>query len=121
MIEPNVLIGIPALILGMMLMWAFRRYVFVLHGSVTQHLGAAMFWVNVRSSGRSIWWDFFGGFDLGNSSNWIWNLIGLYVSYHALKALHMLIPSTYRSQYNLLTAAFYPYRMWRRIDDDDHG
>lgn len=121
MIEPNVLTGIPALILGVMLMWAFRRYVFVLRGSVTQHLGAAMFWVNVRSSGRSIWWDLFGGFDLGNSSNWVWNLIGLYVSYHALKALHMLIPETDRGHHNLFTAAFYPYRMWRRLDDDGHG
>ena len=121
MIEPNVLTGIPALILGVMLMWAFRRYATTTCGTVTQHLGAAMFWVNVQTSGRSLWWDFFNGFDLGNTSNWMWNLIGLYVSYHALKALHMLIPAKDRESYNLLTAAFYPYRMWRRLDDDDHG
>tara|TARA_R110000744_G_scaffold326330_2_gene432083 strand:- start:745 stop:1110 length:366 start_codon:yes stop_codon:yes gene_type:complete len=121
MMEWNVLIGVPALILGFMLMWAFRRYALVLRGNVTQHLGAALFWVNVRSSGRSVWWDFFNGFDLGNSSNWIWNLIGLYVSYHAMKTLHMLIPASDRPRYNLFTAVFYPYRMWRRLDDNDHG
>jgi len=120
MIEWNVLLGIPALVLGIILMWAFRRYMFVLRGSITQHLGAALFWVNARSSGRSIWWDFFYGFDMGNSSNWIWNLIGLYVSYHSMKALHMLIPARDRASYNIFTAAFYPYRLWRRLDDNDH-
>ena len=119
MFELNALLAIPGLILGGLLMWAFRRYALTLHGTITQHFGAAMFWVNVTVTGRSIWWDFFVGFGFGNVSNWVWNLIGLYVSYHALKALYLLIPTYARDNYNLITCVFYPYRLRRKLNDDE--
>lgn len=118
-LEPNVITGIPALFLGLLLMRAFAPYAFVIHGSAVRHLGAALFWMATRSVCRSVWWDFFHGFGFGNSSNWIWNLMGVYATYHALRGFYLLVPIAERKNYNILTVAFYPRRLWRRMHGDD--
>ena len=108
MMEPNVIAGFPALVLGILVMIAFRKYAFTWSGSAVGHLGAALFWLAMRSVGRSVWWDGFYGFGLGNSSNWFWNVIGIYACMHALYGVLMLLDAKERAQYNVLTIAFYP-------------
>ena len=119
MLEWNVIAGIPALVLGLMVMRAFAPYALKLTGTSTVHLGAALFWLSARGVGRSIWWDVFVGFGLGNSSNWIWNLMSIYATYHALKGFHLLLSPEERRHYSLLTVAFYPHRLWRRVHGED--
>lgn len=106
--QPNIIAGIPAMVLGVLVMVAFRKYAFTWNGSAVAHLGAALFWLATRSVCRSVWWDVFVGFGLGNSSNWVWNLIGIYACMHALYGLLMLLDKNERDKYNIFTIAFYP-------------
>ena len=116
-LQPNVLTGLPAIVLGVLVMIAFRSYAFTPKGTAVAHLGAALFWLTGRSVGRSVWWDVFVGFDFGNSSNWIWNLLGMIACYHALRGFQLLLPPQERDDFNLFTVAFYPKRFWRRLRD----
>ena len=124
-LQPNILTGGPAIVMGCLLMIAFRNYAFVMvqrHvASSVSYLGAALFWLAARSVGRSVWWDFFGGFGLGNASNWIWNLMGILACYCALKGFHLLLPTSERWRYTIWTVAFYPRRIWRRLHDENEG
>ena len=94
--------------LGILVMIAFKKYAFTWKGSAVAHLGAALFWLATRSVGRSIWWDVFVGFGFGNSSNWIWNLVGIYACVQALYGLLMLLDPEERKEFNIVTVAFYP-------------
>jgi len=114
MIEPNVLTSIPANVLGVLVMIAFSRYALRLSGSATMHLGAALFWFAARGVGRSVWWDSFEGFSFGNAANWVWNMVGLYAAYHALLGFKKLLPVFEQQFYSIVTAPFYPRRLWRR-------
>lgn len=119
LLQPNLITGWPAIILGFLVMRAFWPYAFQLRMTAVGHLGAALFWLTGRSVGRSIWWDVFEGFGLGISTNWIWNALGIIACYHALKGFYLLLPDADRGDYNMLTAAFYPRRLWRRLRDKD--
>lgn len=114
----SVVLSLPAYAISLMLIWAFRKYVFTIKGTVTQHLGAAMFWFSVQALGRDIWWDVFKGFDMGLVSNWWWRFLATFAAFHALKALHLLIPLEDRHKWSVFTAWAYPYRLWRRLADD---
>ncbi|MFC6585945.1 hypothetical protein ACFQDZ_00795 [Sulfitobacter pacificus] len=118
-VAPNVVTGVLSLIFGLLVMRTFAPYAFRVRGHATVHLGAALFWLAARGVGRSVWWDFFQGFDLGNSSNWFWNLMSLYATYHALRGFLLLLGPEEREDYNILTVAFYPRRLWKRIHGDD--
>jgi len=113
--QPNVLAGIPAMALGILVMIAFKKYAFTWQGSAVEHLGAALFWLATRSVGRSVWWDVFVGFGLGNSSNWFWNVIGVCACCHALYGLLMLLDPKERKNFNIITVAFYPKVLRRRF------
>ena len=119
MIDLHFLITAPALLISLSLCVAFRRYAWVYRGNATRHLGAAMFWLNFAIVGRSLWWDLAHGFGLGIASNAIWAAIVAYGSLHALKALHLLLPPEDQQAWNLFTVAFYPYRLWRRLEEND--
>jgi|GEM_PF-3182008 len=121
-IPANVITGVAAVLMGVLGMITFRRYIFVLRGSATAHLGAALFWLMFRAIGRSVWWDFFYGFGLSNSSNWVWNLIAIYALWHALSGFRMSLRPEDREYYNFLTVAFYPRRcalLFKLRRDDD--
>jgi len=107
-LQPNIITGLPAMALALLIMVAFRSYALTWNDRAVAHLGAALFWLSTRSLGRSVWWDVFHGFDFGNPSNWIWNLIGIYACYHALHGFRMLIPARERDKFNIITVAFYP-------------
>ncbi len=110
---------IVALVINMLLMWAFRAYATRGRDRAVAHLGCFVFWVCLRAAGRSIWWDGFTGFGLGNPSNVIWHLMMIYAGYHGLMGFYLLIPAAERKKYNLLTAAFYPRNPLRRVHSDN--
>lgn len=114
----SLVLNLPAYAISMMLIWAFRRYVFTRNGTPTEHLGASLFWFNAQALGRDIWWDVFGGFDMGLVSNWWWRSIATLAAFHALKALYLLIQKEERHKWSVLTAWAYPHRLWRRLSDD---
>lgn len=125
-LDPNVVTGYGSLALGVLVLYAFRSYAVVWRRkTATPHLGAAIWWLVMRSVCRSIWWDFFQGFDLGNSSNWMWNLMGIYACWHGLRGFYLALPAKYRKRYNILTAPFYPKRLenlfFLRGGKDDKG
>lgn len=108
LLQPNVITGLPAIVLALLIMVAFRGYAFTWNATAVAHLGAALFWLSARSFGRSVWWDLFHGFDMGNTSNWVWNLIGIYACCHALHGFRMLLPVKERDKWNIMTVSFYP-------------
>jgi hypothetical protein len=119
MIEINQMTGIPAVLLGTLVMVAFRHYSYRTGGQATAHLGAAIFWMAFQFVARSVWWDVFNGFGLGNPSNVVWNAFAAYAAYRALRGMTLLIPEEDQGKYNIFTVAFYPRRLWRRMHGDD--
>jgi hypothetical protein len=119
MIELNQMTGIPALIVGILVMVSFRHYALRFCGPANIHFGIAIFWMAFQFVARSVWWDWFNGFGLGNPSNVVWNAFAWYAGYQALKGYMLLIPPQDRNNYNILTVAFYPHRLWRKMHGED--
>ena len=116
-LQPNVITGLIAGALSVLMMVAFRGYALTWSNRTVDHLGAALFWLATQALGRAVWWDLFGGFGLGETANWFWNLMAIYACYHALKGFYLLIPVNERARYNILTAPFYPRNLWRSLRD----
>ena len=117
--QPNVITGLPRQFIFLLVLIAFRSYALRRPVGATAYIGTGMFWIVFSSFGRSVWWDIFMGFGLGNQSNVIWNSIGLLGGVAALHGFLLLLPKEDQDKYNILTVAFYPRRLWRRLDRKD--
>jgi len=115
-LQPNVISSGAAMVMGVLVMIATRRFWFVWRGSATEHVGAALFWISAVNVSRSLWWDFGGGFGLGIGYNLAFNMMVLVAFTHALHGIVLLLPEAERKNYNILTVAFYPRKLRIRRD-----
>ena len=118
--EPHAAVGLILGVFGVLVMIAFRAHAITRKGTAVAHLGAALFWLSALTVGRMIWWDVFQGFGLGIQTNLFWNTLGLIALLHALRGFHALLPDEDRKNFNIITAVFYPRRLWWKLRAGSH-
>lgn len=108
-----------------LVMWAFRRHALSLEHNALYDIVAGIFWLASSMLLRGAWWDglpfvmgreefraFYGG---GTWPNIIFHLMIVAASLRLLRGFWLMIPDDEREDYTVLTAAFYPRRIWLKL------
>lgn len=116
--------GIIAILMLMLLIYGFRRYVKRPRTAPIDFLGTGIWILALLQLARLVWWDILpDAFDLNwhrdysitsKHVNWIFNLLICVGVWYKLHGYWQLVEERAPGQYNTFTAVFYPKRlkMW---------
>ncbi len=116
-----------SLLLMVLVMIAFRRSAFNFNGQAIHHIMAGVFWIVTASVFRGLFWDivpevmgredFRDMIRIFSPSTWPNILFYLMKGLAGIRFLYgfwLLLPEEDRKNYNIITAAFYPKRLFKK-------